>query len=128
MPAHKEHALQVRGLVRQQIDSFNDFLERSLPAIVMAPGNRRLVCDADPEWFLQYTAVRVGKPTVAVQYVDTTLTPHECRLRDMTYSAPITVRVGTTWYAIWQCVPARLAACAACWLLRPLGRKVSEMG
>jgi hypothetical protein len=81
----------VRGLVKQQIDSFNFFLEESMRAIVMAEGNRRLTCDADVDWFLQYSDVRVGRPTHNVNYVEKTLTPHECRLRDMTYSAPITV-------------------------------------
>lgn len=82
---------QVRGLVKQQIDSFNFFLRESLRSIVMAAGNQRHTCDSDADWFLQYTDVRVGAPTQTVNYVDKPITPHECRLRDKTYSAPITV-------------------------------------
>ena len=88
----------MRGLVKQQIDSFDYFIEETMRAIVMAPGNKRHTCDSDPDWFLQYTDVRVGKPTQAVNYVEQRITPHECRLRDKTYSAPITVcLVGDCW-------------------------------
>jgi DNA-directed RNA polymerase beta subunit len=83
--------VQVRGLVKQQIDSFNFLIEEDLRNIVMAAGNRMLTCDADPDWYLQYLDVRVGTPTQKVQYADKRLTPHDCRLRDMTYSAPIMV-------------------------------------
>lgn len=78
--------------MKQQIDSFNHFVERSMRAIVMAADNCRHTCDADPDWFVQYTDVHVGHPTEMVNYVERPLTPHGCRLRDMTYSAPITVR------------------------------------
>ena len=84
--------VQVRGLVKQQIDSFNFLIEEDLRNIVMAAGNRMLTCDADPDWYLQYLDVRVGTPTQKVHYADKRLTPHDCRLRDMTYSAPIMVR------------------------------------
>ena len=79
--------------MKQQIDSFNHFVERSMRAIVMASDNCRHTCDADPDWFVQYTDVHVGHPTEMVNYIERPLTPHGCRLRDMTYSAPITVRI-----------------------------------
>ena len=37
--------------------------------------------------------ITLGKPSVEEGLVSTRITPHECRLRDMTYSAPITVDV-----------------------------------
>lgn len=83
--------MQVRGLVKQQIDSFNHFIERSMRDIVMAKDNCRITCEADPDWFLQYTDIHVGCPMELINYIERTLTPHDCRLRDMTYSAPITV-------------------------------------
>jgi DNA-directed RNA polymerase III subunit RPC2 len=84
--------VQVRGLVKQQIDSFNFLIQEDMRNVVMAEGNRTLTCDADPDWYLRYLDVRVGSPTTKVNYVERKLTPHDCRLRDMTYSAPITVR------------------------------------
>jgi DNA-directed RNA polymerase III subunit RPC2 len=44
----------------------------------------------------RYTNVYVGAPTVIDNFQTLELTPHECRLRDMTYSAPITVDVEYT--------------------------------
>ena len=52
--------LQVRGLVRQHIDSFNYFLQTDLKNIVNA--NRRVVSTADPMFYLEYKDVRVGEP------------------------------------------------------------------
>jgi DNA-directed RNA polymerase III subunit RPC2 len=112
--------VQVRGLVKQQIDSFNFFVERAMRDIVMADGNRRLTCDADPDWFLQYTAVRVGRPMASVNYVDKPLSPHECRLRDSTYSAPVTVCFSSGHLAISGCIASARhsqrasASCVTC--------------
>ncbi len=44
----------------------------------------------------RYTNVYVGAPTVTDNFQTKRLTPHDCRLRDMTYSAPITVDVEYT--------------------------------
>eukprot|EP00892_Ulva_mutabilis_P000434 jgi/Ulvmu1/10391/UM061_0075.1 len=88
--------LKVRGLVKQQIDSFNYLIQEDMYNIVMADGNRMLTCDADPEWYMRYLDVRVGSPTTQVNYVERRLTPHDCRLRDMTYSAPIHVDIEYT--------------------------------
>lgn len=44
----------------------------------------------------RYTNVYVGAPTVTDNFQEVQLTPHDCRLRDMTYSAPITVDVEYT--------------------------------
>ncbi len=52
--------LQVRGLVRQHIDSFNYFLSTDLKNIVRA--NNRVVSSADPMFYLKYLDVHVGKP------------------------------------------------------------------
>jgi len=38
----------------------------------------------------------VGKPTIEEDYIQTEMTPQQCRLRDMTYSAPISVDVEYT--------------------------------
>ena len=39
----------------------------------------------------RYTAIYVGRPSLDEEYVQTELTPNQCRLRDQTYSAPISV-------------------------------------
>lgn len=46
---------------------------------------------------LRYTNVYVGTPDVDEGFnISKPTTPHECRLRDMTYSAPITVDIEYT--------------------------------
>lgn len=37
----------------------------------------------------RYTAIYVGKPSIEEDYISTEITPQQCRLRDMTYSAPV---------------------------------------
>jgi DNA-directed RNA polymerase III subunit RPC2 len=43
--------LQVRGLVKQHIDSFNYFINHEIKKIVKA--NEKVTCDTDPNFFLK---------------------------------------------------------------------------
>lgn len=116
--------LEIKGLVKQHIDSFNHFINVDIKKIVQA--NKLVLSDADPLFYLKYTDVTVGKlfGVVVVCFVkiqrstsrfnikqftitgtpdiengfknSKTTTPHECRLRDITYSAPITVAIEYT--------------------------------
>ncbi|KAG6479619.1 hypothetical protein ZIOFF_063087 [Zingiber officinale] len=45
---------------------------------------------------MRYTNIKVGRPTVEVDHATRMLTPHECRLSDQTYAAPIMVDVEYT--------------------------------
>ena len=91
--------LQVKGLVKQHIDSFNFFTEVELKKIVKA--NKTVLSEVDPKFFLHYTNVYIGKPVRAEEDVadiarngwNSTITPNECRLRDATYAAPILVDI-----------------------------------
>ncbi|KAI1004794.1 DNA-directed RNA polymerase III subunit [Podosphaera aphanis] len=86
--------LKVKGLVKQHIDSFNYFVEHEIKDIVKA--NREVISDIDTNFRLEYTDVYVGSPE-RLDYDDrrsvNEITPNECRLRDMTYAAPIRVDV-----------------------------------
>ncbi|XP_050307639.1 DNA-directed RNA polymerase III subunit RPC2 [Anthonomus grandis grandis] len=87
--------LKVKGLVKQHIDSFNYFINVEIKKIVEA--NNRVTCDADPLFYIKYTNVHVGTPDVDEGFnISKATTPHECRLRDMTYSAPISVDIEYT--------------------------------
>jgi len=85
--------LRVKGLVKQHIDSYNYFTDVALKEIVKA--NRMITADQNPQKFIQFTDIRVGKPNRqderGIGYVESDVTPNECRLRDMTYAAPIYV-------------------------------------
>ncbi len=82
--------LKVKGLVKQHIDSFNYFVNTEIKSILKA--NEMVTSDADPSFYLKYLNISVGNPDVEESFnVTKPIAPHECRLRDMTYSAPITV-------------------------------------
>ncbi|CAL8109808.1 unnamed protein product [Orchesella dallaii] len=84
--------LETKGLVKQHIDSFNYFINVDIKKIVMA--NSKVACDVDPTFYLKYLNVYVGSPDIEESFnVSKSTTPHECRLRDITYSAPITVDI-----------------------------------
>uniref|UniRef100_A0A8C3LBQ3 DNA-directed RNA polymerase III subunit RPC2 n=1 Tax=Chrysolophus pictus TaxID=9089 RepID=A0A8C3LBQ3_CHRPC len=85
----------VKGLVKQHIDSFNYFINVEIKKIMKA--NEKVTSDADPMWYLKYLNIYVGTPDVEESFnVTRPVSPHECRLRDMTYSAPITVDIEYT--------------------------------
>jgi DNA-directed RNA polymerase III subunit RPC2 len=85
--------LRVKGLIKQHTDSYDYFINVSLKEIVKA--NEIIVSDADPRKWIRFTDIRVGKPCriedARTGWVQTEVTPNECRLRDMTYAAPIVV-------------------------------------
>ncbi|KAH0496429.1 hypothetical protein TgHK011_003790 [Trichoderma gracile] len=86
--------LKVKGLVKQHIDSYNFFVEHEIKEIVRA--NRTIRSDVDSNFWLEFTDIRVDRPR-RLDYNDsksrTEVTPMECRLRDMTYAAPIFVDI-----------------------------------
>ena len=85
--------LRVKGLVKQHVDSYDYFLDVELKKIVNA--NALIVSETDNKKWLRFTDIRVGRPTRVEDarqgHVETQVTPNECRLRDMTYAAPIYV-------------------------------------
>ncbi|KAJ1916405.1 DNA-directed RNA polymerase III complex subunit Rpc2 [Mycoemilia scoparia] len=87
--------LRVKGLVKQHLDSFNYFVDVDLKKIVKA--NEMVTSDVDPNFYLKYTGIRVGRPErMDAHSADKSYTPHECRLRDLTYAASIFVDVEYT--------------------------------
>ena len=87
--------LKVKGLVKQHIDSFNYFVEHEIKSIVQA--NEKVTSSADPMFYLKYLDVHVGTPEVEESFnVVKSVSPHDCRLRDLTYAAPITVDIEYT--------------------------------
>ncbi|KAG6837761.1 DNA-directed RNA polymerase III subunit [Arthromyces matolae] len=87
--------LRVKGLVKQHIDSFNYFVDVDIKNIVKA--NNKVTSDVDPRFWLKYTDINVGFPDRnEMSSVDRKVTPNECRLRDITYAAPIIVTIQYT--------------------------------
>lgn len=77
--------------MKQHLDSFNYFIEVELKKIMAA--NTVVDSDIDPHFFLRYTDIYVGSPRVEENMVGYEVTPQECRLRELTYAAPIQVDV-----------------------------------
>lgn len=93
--------LKVKGLVKQHIDSYNYFIEVELKKIIEA--EPLITSDIDPDFYIKYLDIYVGTPRRydEQEYGNSrsntsTVTPNECRLRDMTYAAPILVDVQYT--------------------------------
>lgn len=88
-----------KGLVRQQLDSFNEFIENTMQEIV--DENSRLILETTsqvagidselPKRFeIEFGQVYLSKPTVTESDGSTQpMFPNEARLRDLTYSAPL---------------------------------------
>ncbi|KAG5340567.1 DNA-directed RNA polymerase III subunit [Termitomyces sp. Mn162] len=87
--------LKVKGLVKQHIDSFNYFVDVDIKNIVKA--NNKVTSDVDPRFWLKYTDINVGFPDRnEMSAIDRKVTPNECRLRDITYAAPVIVTIQYT--------------------------------
>jgi DNA-directed RNA polymerase III subunit RPC2 len=84
----------MKGLVKQHIDSFDYFIQHGLDQIIKA--NKTITSDIDPNFFLEFIGIKVGSPIIEEQLISHPITPHECRLRDLTYAAPITVDIRYT--------------------------------
>ena len=109
--------LQTKGLIKQHLDSFNYFMETDIKKIILA--NNKVDSDVDPHFSLVFTDIRIrylyftsGETSnylfTLLYYFRTPegedqrsktsypLTPHDCRLRDMTYAGSIFVDIEYT--------------------------------
>ncbi len=88
-----------KGWVKFQIDSFDNFVENGLQSIINEIGTIDLMPDVS-DIKLSFGKVEVGSPYLIEadgykRSLDTKspLFPNECRIRDLTYSAPIWVNI-----------------------------------
>lgn len=83
--------LKVRGLVKEHLDSYNYFVNVGIKKIVRV--NSEIRSFIDPEIYLRFKDVRIGEPSIVLDGVAEKITPHSCRLSDMTYAAPIEAHI-----------------------------------
>jgi len=88
--------LQVRGLVKQIIDSFNYFTDIEIKKIVRSGRNHEIKSNTNPKFVLNYRDIHIDFPIIKEDQVNYPVTPHECRLRSLTYCAPIYVDISYT--------------------------------
>lgn len=89
-----ENYFRTHDIAQHHINSFNSFIHKGLKDIVAA--NDRITSEVDTNWYVKYLDIRVGNPEMRDGQNKHSLTPQECRLRDLTYSAPIFVDIEYT--------------------------------
>jgi len=80
-------------LVTQHIDSYNYFVTAGIKEHMNASTNKVLRSDSDTSWFWEYKDIYIGKPFITEDAGIVSTNPMMCRLRDLTYSAPIYVDI-----------------------------------
>eukprot|EP00940_MAST-03C_sp_MAST-3C-sp2_P002322 g2322.t1 len=84
--------LNVRGLVKQHIMSYDNFINHGLQKVIDA--NSEIRSDMSANFCIKYKKVYVGRPTVREEsFKKSFATPMMCRIRDLTYSSKIEVDV-----------------------------------
>ena len=85
------------GLVRFHMDSFERFVEHTLPKIVSEIGTIKPEIPEIGDIEIKFGKVRVGEPCDPDgRTITQGFTPMEARIRDLTYSAPVYVEVTVT--------------------------------
>eukprot|EP00123_Amoebidium_parasiticum_P018024 comp24071_c0_seq1/m.43307 comp24071_c0_seq1/g.43307 ORF comp24071_c0_seq1/g.43307 comp24071_c0_seq1/m.43307 type:complete len:1218 (-) comp24071_c0_seq1:728-4381(-) len=97
-----------KGLVRQQLDSFDEFLKVGIqetidnipPLDLQAESQHQFAnADAPPRYVIKFGQVYVSRPTIAEEDGTLTpITPNEARLRNLVYASQLYVRVTKTQY------------------------------
>ncbi|KAI3381933.1 hypothetical protein SNEBB_006954 [Seison nebaliae] len=84
--------IEAKGVVRQHLDSYNYFVEHGMKQIMKT--NNLVTCTNDTDWYVKYLDLYVEKPqTSEGLQMSRVISPNECRIRDLTYSAPVYVDI-----------------------------------
>ena len=92
--------LRTHGLVKQHLVSYNHLLDYEMEEILLA--NALVTVNNHPNFYMKFIALRIGEPSVddsmaaELTWTNGKFSPQECRLRDITYSAPIRVDIEYT--------------------------------
>ena len=92
----EEWLIGKKGLVHHQLTSFNNFVDNGIFEIV-ENDNCLKVQHETYDYEIKFSNAHVGKPAVIEENRDLkNIHPNECRLRDLTYSAPVFIDVEET--------------------------------
>lgn len=89
-----------KGLVRQQLDSFNEFIQNTMqelvdetPDIVLMPESQHtgLSEEIPSRITIHFGQIYLSKPSIGSNGIMQGVLPNEARLRDLTYSSPLYV-------------------------------------
>ncbi|MEZ0289736.1 MAG: DNA-directed RNA polymerase subunit B [Sulfolobales archaeon] len=84
--------IEEKGLVRQHLDSYNDFVINRIREIILSDG---VITTPIPNYYVLITDVKIDQPSArditGAILKDQEFTPMVCRYRNMTYAAPIRI-------------------------------------
>ena len=102
----KKNSIFLLGLVRQQLDSFDEFIQMNVQRMVEDSPPIELQgevqhgdggIDKPPKYILKFEQIYVSKPTHwEKDGAPSPMMPNEARLRNLTYSAPLYVDITKT--------------------------------
>jgi len=83
-----EAFIREKGLTKHHIESFNKFIEKLLAEIIKEDA---IIETSIPGFKIVITSFRIGEPQVKEVdgSINRSITPMECRYRDLTYAAPL---------------------------------------
>lgn len=93
-----EAFIEEKGLVRQHLASYNDFVEHGMQAVVNEVGKIEIEGE---DYYVKLGKIEVGYPP-AIKEADGSrnlITPAEARIRNLTYSAPIYLEMSVVYKA-----------------------------
>lgn len=90
--------INMKGLLNHHIASFDHLVNVELKKILLNDSNREIKSSIDPDVVIRYTNIRVLNPQeiVAKGQPPKKISPHECRMRDLTYRGDMIVDVEYT--------------------------------
>eukprot|EP01132_Coremiostelium_polycephalum_P011390 gene11390-13949_t len=99
---------QEKGLVRQQLDSFDEFIQNTMqeiidesPSITLRPESQHhpgqsITNNSVSTVSIKFGQIYLSKPTAEIEGISQQVTPNQARIRNLTYSAPLYVDITKT--------------------------------
>jgi DNA-directed RNA polymerase subunit B len=121
-----ESFIREKGLVRQHTNSYNDFISRRLREIIE---EESIVQTSSPNFYAVITDVRIGNPQVREfdGSINNSITPLECRVRNLTYAAPVYVNIVLVEDGIKSASPEPILLCEIPVMVRSIKDPTSVM-
>ena len=92
--SYLRYLLQERGLVKHQLDSYNEFVTKRLQKIIEEIDKIPIELPTGEELYIKLGKVMVGEPQIRESGGNIEpILPHEARMRNLTYAAPVFVEM-----------------------------------
>lgn len=87
--------MKMRGILNHHIASYDHLIDVELEKILLNDSNVEIKSSIDPDFYIRYTNIRVCRPQeiMGKGMTPKTITPHECRTRDLTYRGDMVVDI-----------------------------------